>query len=365
MRALLVENYAAVEALSIRDVPCPHVSPGLVRVRVKAAGIGFVEALKIAGRYQTKDPLPFIPGTEFAGLVEEVGEDLAWPKVGERVFGPCARGAFADEVCVAASDLWRIPDRLCFAQAAAVPVNYLTAAYGLIELATLREGQNLLVLGAAGGTGTAAMKIARMRGANIIAAAASDEKLIFVRANGAHQAIDYTTDDWRKTLTAMTDGRAMDVVFDAVGGDVSPTAFRTLGWRGRHLVVGFGRGSHSHFAHGHSVVEGSVFGRRRQRANPQARARGLRPACQTNSAMARRRGRRTAAEHVVCLRALSRRFRCNPLKTRARQNRRRNVARDQGTAERARTMPLSRSAARRAPNKLASAVELPPEVVAN
>src|SRR5579883_3301805 len=243
MRALLVKNYAPIETLSICDLPSLQISPGFVRVRVKAAGIGFVEALKIAGLYQTKDPLPFVPGTEFAGVVEEVGDKLEWPKVGDRVFGPSPRGAFSDEMCVAAGELWRLPDRLSFVQAAAVPINYLTAAYGLIELAALGERQNLLILGAAGGTGTAAIKIGRMRGANVIAGAASDEKRAFVRSHGAHQVIDYTSKDWRKTLTAMTDGKPIDVVFDAVGGDVSPVAFRTLGWRGRHLVVGFAAGA--------------------------------------------------------------------------------------------------------------------------
>jgi len=243
MRALLVENYTSVEALSIRDVSSPKLGPGEVRVRVKAAGIGFVEALKIAGRYQTKDPLPFVPGTEFAGLVEEVGDGVMWPEVGEHVFGLSARGAFSDEMCLPADGLWRIPDRLSFVQAAAIPVNYLTAAYGLIELADLSAGQRLLVLGAAGGTGTAAMKIGRMRDAHVIAAAASTEQRNFVLSHGAHQAIDYTTDGWRKTLSSMTDGAPMDVVFDAVGGDISPIAFRTLGWRGRHLVVGFAAGT--------------------------------------------------------------------------------------------------------------------------
>jgi NADPH2:quinone reductase len=224
-------------------MPSPKVGPGNVRIRVKAAGIGFVEALKIAGRYQTKDPLPFVPGTEFAGIVEEVGDGVTWPQVGQRVFGPSARGAFADEMCVQANGLWRIPDRLSFVQAAAIPVNYLTAAYGLIELAGLSAGQRLLVMGAAGGTGTAAMKIGRMRGAHVVAAVASAEKRDFVLLHGADQTVDYTKDDWRKTLSSMTDGAPMDVVFDAVGGDISPIAFRTLGWRGRHLVVGFAAGT--------------------------------------------------------------------------------------------------------------------------
>jgi NADPH2:quinone reductase len=149
----------------------------------------------------------------------------------------------AEEIALPASELYRIPDHLSFAQAAAVPVNYLTAAYGLMELAALRSGQNLLILGAAGGTGTAAIKIAKMLGAHIIAAASTDEKRAFANAQGADELIDYTAQDWRKTLESVTGGKTIDVIFDAVGGDISPVAFRTLGWRGRHLVVGFAGGS--------------------------------------------------------------------------------------------------------------------------
>jgi NADPH:quinone reductase len=242
MRALLVSNYTSVDVLRLQDVPSPAVARGYVRVRVKAAGIGFVDALKIAGRYQTKDALPFVPGMEFSGIVDEVGDDVTQPKVGDRVFGSAPRGALAEEISVAAAELSRIPDNVSFVQAAAVPVNYLTAAYGLIELAELHAGQNLLILGGAGGTGTAAIKIGKMIGAHVIAGAASEEKRAFVRAQGADQAIDYTAEEWRKTLAEMTGGRPMDVVFDAVGGDISPIAFRTLGWRGQHLVVGFAAG---------------------------------------------------------------------------------------------------------------------------
>src|SRR6516162_4676421 len=242
MRVLLVEEYVSVTALRIRDVPSPKVGSGDVRVSVKAAGIGFVESLKIAGRYQTKDPLPFVPGTEFAGLVDQVGSDISRLQVGERVFGFASRGALAEEICVPVGELSRLPDHMSFAQAAAVPLNYLTAAYGLKELAALRSGQNLLILGAAGGTGTAAIKIGKMLGARIIAAASTEDKRAFARGQGADQAVDYTAEDWRKTLASMTDDQPMDVVFDAVGGDISPVAFRTLGWRGRHLVVGFAAG---------------------------------------------------------------------------------------------------------------------------
>ena len=243
MKALLVTEYTTVQSLQIQEVPRPDVAPDHVRVRVRAAGIGFVEALKIAGRYQTRDPLPFVPGTEFSGFIDQVGSSVARLKAGDRVFGIAPRGALAEEIAVPASELSRIPDHVSFAQAAAVPVNYLTAAYGLKELAALQPGQNLLILGAAGGTGTAAIKIGRMLGARVIAAASTGDKRAFACAQGADQSIDYTADDWRKTLASITGGRPIDVIFDAVGGETSPVAFRTLGWRGRHLVVGFAAGT--------------------------------------------------------------------------------------------------------------------------
>ena len=242
MRAVLVNQFAPVQSLRIEEVPSPSVSPGQVRVRIKAAGIGFVETLKIGGLYQTKDPLPFVPGMEFSGIVEEVGEGVSQPGVGMRVFGLAPRGALAEEISIPAGELSRIPDHLSFVQAAAVPQNYLTAFYGLRELAALRPGEFLLVLGAAGGTGTAAIKVGKMLGAYVIGAASTEEKRSFVCAQGADAAIDYTVEDWRKALKAMTGGKTMDVIFDPVGGEISPIAFRTLGWRGRHLVVGFAGG---------------------------------------------------------------------------------------------------------------------------
>jgi NADPH:quinone reductase len=242
MKALLVNEYTTVQSLRIQEIPRPDIAPGQVRVRVRAAGIGFVEALKISGQYQTPDPLPFVPGTEFSGVIDQVSAGVRRLRIGDRVFGLALRGALAEEICVPADELSLIPHHVSFAQAAAVPVNYLTAAYGLKELAAVQPGQNLLVLGAAGGTGTAAIKIGKMLRANIIAAASTEDKRAFARDQGADQAIDYTADDWRKTLASMTIGKPIDVVFDAVGGDISPVAFRTLGWRGRHLVVGFAGG---------------------------------------------------------------------------------------------------------------------------
>ena len=242
MKAVLVEQYSPVRSVRIQDVPSPGVSQGQVRLRVKAAGIGFVDALKIGGLYQTKDPLPFVPGMEVSGVVDQVGEGVSQVRVGDRVFGLCRRGALAEEMVLSESELARIPEPLSFTQAAAVPVNYLTAVYGLRDRAALCAGEMLLILGAAGGTGTAAIKVGKMLGARVIAAASTEEKRSFACAQGADAAIDYTQEGWRETLRSLTDGRSIDVIFDAIGGEISPVAFRTLGWRGRHLVVGFAAG---------------------------------------------------------------------------------------------------------------------------
>jgi NADPH2:quinone reductase len=149
MRAVLVEQFSPVRSLRIQDVPSPGVSQGQVRVRVKAAGIGFVDGLKIGGLYQTKDPLPFVPGMEFSGVIDQIGEGVSQLMVCDRVFGLGRRGALAEEMAVSEGELSRIPEPLSFAQAAAVPVNYLTALYGLSDRASLRAGEILLVLGAA------------------------------------------------------------------------------------------------------------------------------------------------------------------------------------------------------------------------
>lgn len=242
MRAVLVEQFSPVQSLRIQDVPSPDASQGQVRVRVKAVGIGFVDGLKIEGLYQTKDPIPFVPGMEFSGVVDQVGEGVSQMVVGDRVFGLARRGALAEQILMSASELHRMPVHLSFAQAAAIPVNYLTAAYGLKHRAALRAGELLLILGAAGGTGTAAIKIGKMLGAQVIAAASTEEKRSFACAQGADAVIDYTREGWREELKSLTKGGAVDVVFDAVGGEISPIAFRTLGWRGRHLVVGFATG---------------------------------------------------------------------------------------------------------------------------
>ena len=242
MRAVLVEEYSPVRSVTIQEISNPRCGAGEVRVHVAAVGLGLVDTLKIQGLYQTKDRLPFVPGMEFSGTVQEIGEGVSRVQLGDRVYGLTKRGALAEEIVVPEAELAPVPARVSFAQVAAVPMNYLTAVFALTERAALRRGETLLVLGAAGGTGTAAIKIAKMIGAHVIAAASTEEKRLLARAEGSDSSIDYTDEKWREALKTLNNGRPVDVIFDAVGGDISPIAFRTLGWRGRHLVVGFAAG---------------------------------------------------------------------------------------------------------------------------
>ncbi|PSO13911.1 NADPH:quinone oxidoreductase family protein [Bradyrhizobium sp. MOS003] len=243
MKAVVVERYAPIDQIELKDVPSPSMEPGQVRVRVEAAGIGFVDGLKIEGRYQTKDPLPFIPGTEFAGVVTDAPGSPGGYQAGMRVMGMTRSGALAEEIVVGPEALHRLPDGVAAEVAASFRANYLTALYALSARASLVAGEQLLVLGAAGGTGTAAVQIGKLLGARVIAAASTPEKRDFAQAHGADAVIDYTQTGWRDTLKELTDGRGADVIFDPVGGEISVQAFRSIAWRGRHLVVGFAAGA--------------------------------------------------------------------------------------------------------------------------
>ncbi|WP_322516791.1 NADPH:quinone oxidoreductase family protein [Rhodopseudomonas palustris] len=243
MRAVVVENYTAIDQIVLKDVPIPDLSPGSVRVRVRAVGIGFVDGLKVQGLYQTKDPLPFIPGTEFAGEVEAVADGVTGYVPGTRVMGMLRSGALAEFVVVPPEALRRLPDGVSAEAGASFRANYLTAHYSLTERASLRAGEQLLVLGAAGGVGTAAIQLGKILDARVIAAASTEEKRRFALDLGADAAIDYTRADWRDELKTLTDGHGCDVIVDPVGGPVSLEAFRSIAWKGRHLVIGFAAGS--------------------------------------------------------------------------------------------------------------------------
>jgi NADPH:quinone reductase len=243
MKAVVVEKYDAIDNIGLKDVALPDVSNGQVRVKIQATSIGFVDGLKVQGLYQTKDPLPFTPGTEFAGVVDEAAGDVGGFARGTPVMGMTRSGALAEYITVPAAAVTAIPDGIAPEVAAAFRTNYLTALYALGERASLRPGEQLLVLGAAGGTGTAAIQVGKLMGARVIAAASTQAKRKFAADYGADATIDYTQANWRDVLKDATNGHGPDVIFDPVGGEASVQAFRSIAWNGRHVVVGFAAGS--------------------------------------------------------------------------------------------------------------------------
>ena len=243
MKAVVVENYDSIDGISIKEMDLPDVAPGQVRVRIGAAAVGFVDGLKVQGLYQTKDPLPFVPGTEFAGVVDATASDVTVFKPGMPVVGMTRSGALAEFISVPSAALKNLPPNVPFEAGASFQANYLTGLYALNARADLKAGETLLVLGAAGGVGIAAVQLGKLMGAEVIAAASTLEKREFATGYGADQTIDYTKPDWRDTLKGLTGGNGPDVIFDPVGGEVAPQAFRSIAWRGRHLVVGFASGT--------------------------------------------------------------------------------------------------------------------------
>ncbi|MGB3864792.1 MAG: NADPH:quinone oxidoreductase family protein [Xanthobacteraceae bacterium] len=243
MRAVVVEDYDRIENIAIKEVPTPELSPGMVRVRIQAVAVGFVDGLKVQGLYQTKDPLPFTPGAEFAGVVETAASDVEGFAPGTPVIGMVRNGGLAEYVCCRPADLFVAPNGIDPESGASFFANYLTALYALSARAKLQSGEVLLVLGAAGGVGIAAVQIGKLLGARVIAAASTEEKRQFAIRFGADAGLDYTQEGWRDVLKQLTDGHGADVIYDPVGGDVSLQAFRSIAWNGRHLVVGFASGT--------------------------------------------------------------------------------------------------------------------------
>jgi NADPH2:quinone reductase len=243
MKAVVVENYDSIDGISIKEMPMPDIPPGGVRVRIGAAAVGFVDGLKVQGLYQTRDPLPFVPGTEFAGVVDATAGDVTAFRPGMPVVGMARSGALAEYISVPSAALKHLPATIASEAGASFQANYLTGLYALSARADLQPGETLLVLGAAGGVGIAAVQLGKLMGAKIIAAASTPEKREFAKGYGADETIDYTKADWRDTLKSLTGGNGPDVIFDPVGGEVALQAFRSIAWRGRHLVVGFASGT--------------------------------------------------------------------------------------------------------------------------
>ena len=242
MKAVLCKQYGPPESLTFEEVASPHAGSGEVVVSVKAASVNFPDVLIIQNKYQFKPPLPFSPGSELAGVVKEVGEGVSAWKPGGKVMAFTTYGAFAEEVKTEASRLVALPQGMDFATGAAFLLTYGTSDHALRDRAGLKAGETLLVLGAAGGVGLAAIEIGKALGARVIACASSDDKLEVCRSHGADATINYTTEDLRERVKALTEGRGVDVIYDPVGGTYSESAFRSIAWRGRMLVVGFAAG---------------------------------------------------------------------------------------------------------------------------
>ncbi len=242
MRAVVCRELSGPQSLSVEEVPDPKPGPGEVAIDVAAAGVNFADTLMVTGKYQEKPELPFTPGLELAGTVTALGPGVTGVATGDRVIGLVDRGAFAEVALVRADEVYPIPDSMDFDIAAGFPITYGTAHGALVWRADLKQGETLLVHGAAGGVGLAAVEVGKALGAEVIATAGGAEKLEIARAHGADQLIDYRSEDIRERVKALTGGRGADVVFDPVGGEVFMASLRAVAWGGRLLVIGFAAG---------------------------------------------------------------------------------------------------------------------------
>jgi NADPH2:quinone reductase len=239
MRAVLCKAFGSPEELVVEDVESPKPGPGQVVVTVKACGVNFPDTLIIRGLYQFKPPLPFSPGSEAAGVVKAVGEGVVTVKPGDRVIAFGAFGGFAEEMLADAGAVMPMPAAMDFETGASIVMTYGTVMHALKDRGQLQPGETLLVLGAAGGIGLAAVELGKAMGARVIAAASSDEKLAICREHGADDVINYGNEDLKGRINALTDRRGVDVIVDPVGGAYSEPALRGMAWSGRFLVVGF------------------------------------------------------------------------------------------------------------------------------
>ena len=242
VRAVVCETWGPPEALVVRDVPEPRPGPDDVLVQVRACGVNFADALIVQGRYQEKPALPFTPGLEVAGVVVAMGENVTGLATGQRVAALCATGGYAEVASAPRAVTVRIPDAMPYETAAGFMVAYGTAHVGLEHRAGLREGETLLVHGAGGGVGLAAVEVGKAMGATVIATAGSEAKRALARAHGADHVIDYRAGEFKDIVKTLTDGRGADVVFDPVGGSVLAQSMRCIAWEGRLLVIGFAAG---------------------------------------------------------------------------------------------------------------------------
>lgn len=242
MKAILCTELTGPDGLAVADLSDPTAGPGQVVVGIRACGVNFADTLIVQGQYQEKPPLPFVPGAEIAGDVLALGAGVTHLRVGQRVAALCETGGFAEQVAVDAARCVSLPDGMAYETAAGFLITYGTSHVGLVHRAKLQPGEALLVHGAAGGVGLAAVEIGALLGATVIATASSPEKLDLARQYGAAHTIDYTSENFVDRVKAITGGRGADVIYDPVGGDVLDQSLRCIAWEGRLLVIGFASG---------------------------------------------------------------------------------------------------------------------------
>ncbi|MAG32698.1 MAG: hypothetical protein CL908_17600 [Deltaproteobacteria bacterium] len=243
MRAIVVDRKMKLDALRVSEIEPPGIGRGEVRIEVRAAGCNFSDILMLRGEYQVNPPLPFIPGSEVAGVVTEVGAAVEHLGVGDRVLSRCVLGGFAEQVVVPATTTYRIPDVMSFEAGSALPTVYPTSYAALFWRAPVNRGETLLVHAAAGGVGLSAVQIGKAIGAHVIATAGGADKLEIARRAGADVLIDYRKDDFVPIVMEQTHGRGADVIYDSVGGDTTERSLKCIAWNGRLLVIGFASGT--------------------------------------------------------------------------------------------------------------------------
>ncbi len=242
MKAIVCKEYGPPSKLVYEDLPSPKPKADEILVSVKACALNFPDTLIIQGLYQFKPDLPFTPGSDIAGVVKEVGENVKHLKAGDQVIGMVLHGAFAEEVIVSKHSCFPMPAQMSYVQAASFTIAYNTSLYALKDRARIKEGETLLVLGASGGVGLTAVEIGKLLGAKVIAAASTDEKLELCKKYGADETINYTKENLKERVKELTNKKGVDVIYDPVGGDYSEQALRAIAWKGRFLVIGFAAG---------------------------------------------------------------------------------------------------------------------------
>lgn len=246
-KAFAIFEYGDPESYRLVDLPERQLNPNEVRIEIKAAGVSFIDMLVAKGGYQRKPKLPYFPGHEFSGIVAEIGSDVSNLQLGDRILaranGGTYGGAYAEEAIIPALSAVKIPDQMSFEAAATFLVSYTAGYYALVQRGDIKPDETILVLGASGAVGIAAIQLGKAFGAQVIAATSSPKKADFLIRCGADHVVDIKAEDFRDSVKQMTDGRGVDIVYDPVGGDYTERAFRSLAWKGRHLIIGYAEGS--------------------------------------------------------------------------------------------------------------------------